>query len=78
MLTKHRRGAPKQRHSINSKLDDVNVVLRVTGSYVPDHSEKVRTSNDECGIRASGATTTSKYQDSIPMTTMKELQDGYV
>jgi hypothetical protein len=81
MLARHRRGAPKRRHSIGSTLNGINVVLRATGSCVPDHSERVvGDGEDECGLRASGATTISKHQDSIPratarpipMTTMKD------
>src|SRR5271155_750834 len=64
MLARHRRGAPKRRHSIGSTLDGVSMVLRATGSCVPDHSERVvGDGEDECGIRASGATTISKHQD---------------
>jgi hypothetical protein len=67
MLARHRRGAPKRRHSIGSTLDGVNVMLKATGSCVPDHSERVvGDGEDECGIRASEATTISKHQDSMP------------
>jgi hypothetical protein len=69
MLARNRRGAPKWRHSIGSTLDGVNVVLRATGSCVPDHFERaVGDGEDECG-----ATTVSKHQDSIPRATVRSI-----
>jgi hypothetical protein len=41
---------------------------------VPDHSERVvGDGEDECGIRASGATTISKHQASIPRATARSI-----